>query len=377
MLASKDIITKQIDKYDGQHIFMNNMIIYELGNYLGGGASGAVYQGYDLNNHLNTSNTSNTSTSTSISTSISTSTNTSDISIMNTMTNNIEIKEIAIKILSPLGYKTCSNTIIGKSIVLKKGKELDQHQINGKALLQDYNIWWLYNHSIKQVIAAYEDYSRGKSIRELTLLKCIEIWGFYPFDDKTYDIIENDKLNCRNDNITYDDKNIILPKVPYKYIKWLRNRETICREMKNMKLLGDHPNIIHLHEVLELVQDSKTTLFLVLDLASGGILFEKLKIKSFVDNLNYEDFARKYFLQLLSGIAFCHNKGIVHRDLKPENLLLSDNSDSAILKIADFGFSAIVFASDINSFQLDREKSSKNGSGSSFHTPEVSYVYIY
>ena len=38
--------------------------------------------------------------------------------------------------------------------------------------------------------------------------------------------------------------------------------------------------------------------------------------------------------------------GVVHRDLKPENLLLSDPSDSAILKIADFGLSAVVFAAE-------------------------------
>jgi len=37
---------------------------------------------------------------------------------------------------------------------------------------------------------------------------------------------------------------------------------------------------------------------------------------------------------------------VVHRDLKPENLLLSDPSDSAILKIADFGLSAVVFATE-------------------------------
>ena len=38
--------------------------------------------------------------------------------------------------------------------------------------------------------------------------------------------------------------------------------------------------------------------------------------------------------------------GVVHRDLKPENLLLSDPTDAAILKIADFGLSAVVFATE-------------------------------
>ncbi len=40
------------------------------------------------------------------------------------------------------------------------------------------------------------------------------------------------------------------------------------------------------------------------------------------------------------------NSGVVHRDLKPENLLLSDPSETAILKIADFGLSAVVFATE-------------------------------
>ena len=40
---------------------------------------------------------------------------------------------------------------------------------------------------------------------------------------------------------------------------------------------GDHENIVKLYEVLELVQDSKTTLFLVMDLVTGGELFERMK----------------------------------------------------------------------------------------------------
>ena len=50
----------------------------------------------------------------------------------------------------------------------------------------------------------------------------------------------------------------------------------------------------------------------------------------------------------LSSFLPCQHRflGVVHRDLKPENLLLSDPSESAILKIADFGLSAVVFASE-------------------------------
>ena len=40
-----------------------------------------------------------------------------------------------------------------------------------------------------------------------------------------------------------------IPRVPQKYLKWLRNRRSIYREISNMAHLGDHPNVIKLHEV--------------------------------------------------------------------------------------------------------------------------------
>lgn len=326
------MISRQVDKYDGQRILIQQQVVYELGNYLGGGASGAVYQATDIS-----SNSASFSPN-----------------------NFANPKDIAIKILSPIGYKTWPTTVLtNKCVVVSKGLPPAQEQILGKSPLTIDNVWWLYNLSMKQVIGAYEDPVRGRQLRELTLTKCVEIWGFYPslgdhllteesFLDPN---IEQDKRNVRPGQYSIDGHIISLPYVSHKYLKWLKNREMIFREMKNMFLIrGGHPNIIDLHEVLELIQDSKTTLFLVMDLASGGMLFERMKSNSVnlvnQNNSLSEDFARKYFIQLLSGIEYCHDKGVVHRDLKPENLLLSDNSDQAILKIADFGFSAIIFASE-------------------------------
>ena len=47
----------------------------------------------------------------------------------------------------------------------------------------------------------------------------------------------------------------------------------------------------------------------------------------------------------------------MHRDLKPENLLLSDPTDNAILKIADFGLSAVIFAAESNEDDPDLRQS--------------------
>ena len=102
------------------------------------------------------------------------------------------------------------------------------------------------------------------------------------------------------------------------------------------------PNVLMLEEVLELVNDSKATIFLVLEIATGGELFDRIK----VDEGTEEATARKYFKQFLNGVAFCHLRGICHRDLKPENLLLANEGDEAILKIADFGLSALLDEED-------------------------------
>ena len=51
--------------------------------------------------------------------------------------------------------------------------------------------------------------------------------------------------------------------------------------------------------------------------------------------------AANIFKQVMSCIAYCHNKNICHRDLKPENLLYlnkGDEEDNRI-KVIDFGLS--------------------------------------
>jgi serine/threonine protein kinase len=160
-------------------------------------------------------------------------------------------------------------------------------------------------------------------------------------DKLSIDVVEKRNMSSFSANVGGALVNI--PIVSSKYLKWLYSRQAICKEMVSMVRVGEHPNIVDLFEVLELIQDSKATLFLVLEFVNGGELFERMKMCNLGTS---EDFARQYFTQLLSGVQYCHRKGIAHRDLKPENLLLSDPSDSAILKIADFGLSAVLFAAE-------------------------------
>ncbi|KAI8818707.1 kinase-like domain-containing protein, partial [Fimicolochytrium jonesii] len=101
----------------------------------------------------------------------------------------------------------------------------------------------------------------------------------------------------------------------------------LYREVRIMKLLH-HPNIVKLYEVIE----TKHTVFLVMEYASGGELYDYLVVHGKMK----EKEARAKFRQILSAVSYCHKKRVIHRDLKAENLLLDANLD---IKIADFGFS--------------------------------------
>jgi serine/threonine protein kinase len=103
----------------------------------------------------------------------------------------------------------------------------------------------------------------------------------------------------------------------------------IKREISTMKLIK-HPNVIRMYEVMA----SKTKIYIVMELVTGGELFDKIASKGKLK----EDEARKYFQQLINAVDYCHSRGVYHRDLKPENLLLDS---SGVLKVSDFGLSAL------------------------------------
>jgi len=105
-------------------------------------------------------------------------------------------------------------------------------------------------------------------------------------------------------------------------------------EVKILQRLA-HRNVIKIFDVFE----TEDTLYLVLELVTGGDLFDAivaLKGKGYP-----EDKARNLFSQMLQAIAYLHRHNVVHRDLKPENILLTSKTDDTI-KLTDFGLSRIV-----------------------------------
>jgi len=96
----------------------------------------------------------------------------------------------------------------------------------------------------------------------------------------------------------------------------------------------NHPNIIKLYEV----QDEKKKMNLVMELATGGELFDRI-----IERGTYtEADAAKLVGDLCNALAYLHAKGIVHRDLKPENLIYASPASDAPIKLADFGLAKVV-----------------------------------
>ncbi|KAM9090115.1 death-associated protein kinase 2 isoform 1-T2 [Megaptera novaeangliae] len=112
------------------------------------------------------------------------------------------------------------------------------------------------------------------------------------------------------------------------------SRRGVCREEieREVSILRQvlHPNVITLHDVFE----NRTDVVLILELVSGGELFDFLAQK---ESLSEEE-ATSFIKQILEGVNYLHAKKIAHFDLKPENIMLLDkNIPIPHIKLIDFG----------------------------------------
>mmetsp|Transcript_1032 Transcript_1032/g.2157 ORF Transcript_1032/g.2157 Transcript_1032/m.2157 type:complete len:806 (-) Transcript_1032:241-2658(-) len=120
-------------------------------------------------------------------------------------------------------------------------------------------------------------------------------------------------------------------------VKVLRLGDPSCREDigqgKIFNRIG-HKNIIQLFEILQ----DKDHLYFVMELATGGDLFDRIVRESYFS----ERKASTVFRKITRALKHLHSRDIVHLDLKPENMIYNTLDDDAEIKLCDFGFATLM-----------------------------------
>lgn len=108
-------------------------------------------------------------------------------------------------------------------------------------------------------------------------------------------------------------------------------RERIQREARAMARLGDHPNIVTVHDV----GDDDGQPYIVSQLMPGGSVAELLDRAS--DRRIPIDEALRIAIQVARALEHAHEYDVIHRDVKPANIWRA--SDDTV-RLGDFGLAA-------------------------------------
>jgi len=98
------------------------------------------------------------------------------------------------------------------------------------------------------------------------------------------------------------------------------------REVVFLQQMGDHENIVKMHDVLK--ADNDKDLYLTFE-------YMETDLHAVIRANILEDVHKQYIMyQSFKALMYMHSADLVHRDMKPSNLLL--NSE-CLMKVADFG----------------------------------------
>ncbi|XP_073285952.1 calcium-dependent protein kinase 29 [Primulina huaijiensis] len=113
-----------------------------------------------------------------------------------------------------------------------------------------------------------------------------------------------------------------------------KDTQDVRREILILQHLTGQPNIVEFKGAYE----DRQNLHLVMELCSGGELFDRITAKGSYS----EKEASRIGRQILNVVHVCHFMGVMHRDLKPENFLMVNTDEDSPLMAIDFGLSVFI-----------------------------------
>eukprot|EP00924_Labyrinthula_sp_SR-Ha-C_P000959 maker-scaffold_7-snap-gene-9.4-mRNA-1 protein AED:0.22 eAED:0.22 QI:382/1/1/1/1/1/2/303/494 len=163
----------------------------------------------------------------------------------------------------------------------------------------------------------YEEYNVSKSLGEGSFGQVHEAVHKTTGEERAFKLIRFPSLQTQSEN---------------KRRRAIRLKEKAFEEVEFLSTLA-HPNLLRLVEFF----DTDEGLYIVTDIYKGKDLFYEVtspKRKEGFQHAEVEDVLR----QLLSCLAYIHDRGVVHRDIKPENIMLEKEGDLTNVKLIDFGY---------------------------------------
>jgi serine/threonine protein kinase len=115
--------------------------------------------------------------------------------------------------------------------------------------------------------------------------------------------------------------------------------ENIRSEIEIMKFCN-HDGIIKYIDHFE----DLNNIYIVEEYLKGGDLYNYYTTNMKVRTCELK--LKRLIQQIGLGLKYLHSYGIIHRDIKLQNILLTDTDDDPIVKIADFGLSKIMGATE-------------------------------
>jgi len=108
-------------------------------------------------------------------------------------------------------------------------------------------------------------------------------------------------------------------------------------------LRTDSPNLIR---ILEIIEDN-SKYYIVTELLQGKPLLQH--IGSLPPEKITEKLIAGYMSQIISALAYCHEKGIVHKDIRPDHIMFKDK-EGKIIKLAGLGLEVIEGEADYQTY---------------------------